>query len=317
MLTPQPYPPTSLAYRASSTLGGMDLDDVFARPVRQLRQTAGGAVRRALGGGVERPAPTWGERVDDGFFGPGSLTWRIHPDPAMFPGGLRALLLQTLHPLAMAGVADHSDYRHDPWGRLHRTGQYIGVTTFGDTPRAQQMIDVVRSVHDRVEGTAPDGRPYRANDPHLLGWVHITEVDSFLRAYQVYGPERLLRSDADRYVAEMAIIGEKLGVADPPTSTDELAAAIGRYRPELEVGAQARDAVRFLLFPPAELALRPAYAIIAGAAVGLLPGWARHMLRLPSPPGSDRLVVRPTAKTLLLGLGWALGPPPSLEATQR
>jgi uncharacterized protein (DUF2236 family) len=296
---------------------GSVLDDALARPVQHLRDTVGGVIRRSLSGGVDRPVPDWGDRVDEGFFGPGSITWRVHADPSMFPGGLRALLLQTLHPLAMAGVADHSDYRNDPWGRLHRTGQYIGTTTFADTHRAQQMIDAVRSVHDRIEGTAPDGRPYRANDPHLLGWVHVTEVDSFLCAYQRYGPARLLRSDADRYVAEMATIGAKLGVVEPPTSVRELAAALDLYRPELEAGDQAKETVRFLLFPPAELALRPAYAIITGAAVGLLPGWARHLLHLPSPPGSDRLLVRPTARALLFVLGWALGPPPSLEAARQ
>ncbi len=295
----------------------MDLDDMLGPPVEGLRVAAGGALRRALSGGANTVPPDWSDRADDGLFGPGSVAWRIHANPSMFVAGLRALLLQTLHPPTMAGVADHSDYRNDPWGRLHRTGRYIGTTTFADTPRAERMIATVTRVHDRIEGVTPDGQPYRANDPHLLGWVHTTEVDSFLRAYQRYGPERLLRADGDRYVAEMAVVGAKLGVTDPPTSQAELAHTLDQYRPELDVGDQARDAVRFLLFPPAELALRPAYTVITGASIGLLPAWARRLLRLPSPPGSDRFLVRPAAKALLGGLGWILGAPLSAEVAHR
>ncbi|HYS40081.1 MAG TPA: oxygenase MpaB family protein, partial [Pseudonocardiaceae bacterium] len=111
----------------------------------------------------------------------------VHADASMFIGGLRALLLQSLHPLAMAAVAAHSGYRGDPWGRLQRTAAFIAVTTFGTATDAEAAIERIRAVHDRVHGTSPDGRPYRANDPHLLAWVHVAEVDSFLRCYQRYG----------------------------------------------------------------------------------------------------------------------------------
>ena len=109
---------------------------------------------------------------------------QVHADASMFVGGLRALLLQSLHPLAMAGVAEHSDYRGDPWGRLQRTSTFLAVTTFGTATDAQRAVDRVRGIHRRVHGVAPDGKPYRADDPHLLEWVHIAEVDSFLKAYQ-------------------------------------------------------------------------------------------------------------------------------------
>ncbi|MCP3989662.1 MAG: DUF2236 domain-containing protein, partial [Actinomycetia bacterium] len=123
---------------------------------------------------------------DPGLFGPGSVAWRVHAESSMLIGGLRALLLQTLHPLALAGVADHSVYRQDPWGRLHRTARFIGATTYGNTATAEQIITRIRAIHAQVTGVAPDGTPYEANDPHLLLWVHITEIDSFLRAYDRY-----------------------------------------------------------------------------------------------------------------------------------
>src|ERR1700730_2670539 len=112
---------------------------------------------------------------------------QVHSDSAMFIGAIRALLLQSLHPLAMAAVAEHSDYRGDPWGRLQRTSHFVGITTFGRTGEAQQAIARVRAIHQRVTGIAPDGRPYTASDPHLLTWVHIAEADSFLRAHACFG----------------------------------------------------------------------------------------------------------------------------------
>lgn len=224
----------------------------------------------------------------------------------MLIGGLRALLLQTLHPLAMAGVADHSDYRRDPLGRLHRTGRFIGATTFGDTATAEQMIAVVRSIHDRVEGHAPDGRPYSANDPHLLGWVHVTEVDSFLQAFERYGVNRLTDAERNGYVEEMAEVARRLGVIDPPTDLVQLEAVIEDYRTECSYDAQAKEAIRFLLTPPLPVVTWAPYRIIAAGAVGLLPPWARRMMYLPLPPAFDALAIRPAATVLTRGLGWLM-----------
>lgn len=123
---------------------------------------------------------------------------RVHADASMFVGGLRALLLQSLHPLAMAGVAEHSDYRGDPWGRLQRTSTFLAETTFGPATDAQRAVDKVRGIHRRVRGVAPDGTPYEASDPHLLEWVHIAEIDSFLLAHQLYGAEPLDQARAGR-----------------------------------------------------------------------------------------------------------------------
>ena len=241
------------------------------------------------------------------------MAWQVHGNLSMLIGGLRALLLQTLHPRAMAGVAQHSDYRHDPWGRLHRTASFIGTTTYASTAQAERALAAVRAIHDRVQGVTSEGLPYSASEPELLAWVHATEVDSFLRAFRRYGGHPIGPLEADRYVEEMAQIGCRLGVVHPPQSAAELRAYLQSVRPELRATAEAREAVRFLLAPPAPVATRPAYLLVAGAAVGLLPGFVRRELRLPLLPGVEPLVVRPAARTLLEVLGWALGPSPHAE----
>lgn len=243
---------------------------------------------------------------DPGFFGPDSVTWRVHADSAMFIGGLRALLLQTMHPLAMAGVAEHSQYRSDPMGRLWRTSVYVGTTTYGSAARATEAVARVKQAHERVTGIAPDGRRYAANDPHLLTWVHHTLVDSFLRAYRRYGAEPLTPADADRYVDEMAVLCDLFAAEPAARSTAELRAYFAAVRPELRAGAQAREAARFLLVPPLPVAARGAYAVIAPAAVGLLPASVRHSLWIPPTPGLDPLVVRPSARLLLRTLDWVM-----------
>lgn len=250
---------------------------------------------------------------DPGLFGPDSVTWRIHADSAMFVGGVRALLLQTMHPLAMAGVADHSAFRTDPLGRLNRTASFVGMATFGTTEQAEQVVAMVRSVHRTVVGNAPDGRPYEANDPHLMLWVHHALVDSFLRTYQRYGAARLSDRDADRYVGEMSVLADLLGCEPAATSVAGLRDWFAAERPELRAGSQARDAARWLMVPPLPLAVRPAYGVIVSAAVGLLPGWVRRQLWLPVAPGVDPLVVRPAATALLRTLDWVMAahPPPA------
>ncbi len=267
-----------------------------------IRRQGSEALRSALAGD-DRLSPDQLATLDDpGLFGPASVAWRVHGDAAMLIGGLRSLLIQTLHPLAMAGVSDHSDYRGDPWGRLHRTGRFIGATTYGNTDTAEAWIELVKRIHDRVVGTAPDGRPYEANDPHLLTWVHCTEVDSFLSAFDRYGYGRLTDAEKDRYVAEMAEVGRRLG-ATPPTDRAGLAAELEMFRGECEYGDQARETVRFLIRPPVPLQLRGPYGLITVAAVTSLPGWARSMLRLPVPPG---FAVNPPATVLTRAIGWLM-----------
>ncbi len=255
----------------------------------------------------ERPASF---TDDPGLFGPDSATWEVHGDPAMIIGGVRALLLQAMHPLAMAGVTDHSNYKSDPLGRLHRTGGFVGTTTFGTTDEAERAIRMVRRIHERVTGHAPDGRPYAATDPHLLQFVHCTEVDSFLRARERYGTSPLSYGAADRYVEEMAVVAEKLGVLRAPRDRVELTAVLDAYHEEHHIGSQARDTVRFLAWPPLPLAARPSYALVFAAAVAMLPREVRWKLRLPVAPLVEPLAIRPAATALMRTLGWALGDPP-------
>ncbi|MGZ5365064.1 MAG: oxygenase MpaB family protein, partial [Mycobacterium sp.] len=197
---------------------------------------------------------------------------QVHADASMFVGGLRALLLQSLHPLAMAGVAEHSDYRGDPWGRLQRTITFLAVTTFGPAADAQRAVDRVRGIHRRVSGVAPDGRPYAAGDPHLLEWVHIAEVDSFLLAHQLYGAHPLDQSGRDGYVTDTARVAATLGVVDPPRTERDLTERIEAFRPELTSTQSAREAARYLLLtPPLPVVARAPYGLLAATSVAMLP----------------------------------------------
>jgi uncharacterized protein (DUF2236 family) len=235
---------------------------------------------------------------------------RVHGDSSMFIGGIAALLLQSLHPLAMAAVAGHSGYRGDPWGRLQRTSYFLAVTTFGRTGDAQAAIARVRAIHQQVTGTAPDGRSYAASDPHLLAWVHVAEADSFLRAHARFGAEPLDQAGRDGYVADMALIAAELGVPDPPRSEAELTARIASYRGELAGTPQARQAARFLLLtPPLPLIARPPYSLLASAAVCLLPGWARRPLYLPTLPVAEAALIRPAGQAMTHLIRWAITAP--------
>lgn len=247
----------------------------------------------------ESPGPRW--------FGADRPIRRVHADACMFVGGLRALLLQSLHPLAMAGVAQHSDYRGDPWGRLQRTSTFLAETTFGPAEDAQRAVDRVRGIHRRVHGAASDGRKYRASDPHLLEWVHIAEIDSFLLAHQLYGAEPLDQAGRDGYVADTARVATALGIAGPPRTEAELAERITAYRPELRTSAEAREAARFLLLtPPLPLAARGPYAVLAATSVSMLPAWARAPLLLPYFPPAETTVIRMAGRALVGGIRWAI-----------
>jgi uncharacterized protein (DUF2236 family) len=298
---------------------GVDaLGAAIADPLAPLRDVAASGLRSMLASPSAPPVEHYEQPAGDpGWFGPGSMTWRVHGDRSMFVGGIRALLLQTMHPLAMAGVADHSDYRSDPLGRLQRTGAFIGATTFGGTEQAEQAVAMVRAVHRSVAGHAPDGRPYAAQDPDLLTWVHAAEVGSFLAAQRRYGAVPLGDDEADRYLDEVARVALELGAAEVPRSRAELRAYFRRVRPELRVGRQARDAVRWLMAPPLPLPARGPYAVLFGAAVGLLPRSAQWSLRLWSPPVVDPLVVRPATTALLAAVGWATPVNPALAAARR
>jgi Uncharacterized protein conserved in bacteria len=283
-----------------------------ARPLHdRLRRSVAMALRDRVAGedNAARADLIWGKPGERWFIETDPI-WRVHSDAAMFVAGIRALLLQSLHPLAMAGVAGHSGYKGDPWGRLQRTSTFLATTTFGTIEDAEALIARVRDIHEGVRGKAPDGRPYAASDPHLLKWVHIAEADSFLRAHQLYAVTPLTPAQADTYVAQSCVVATRLGVIDPPTTVPGLASAIASYRPELEGTSAARDAARFLLLhPPLPWSARPGYGALAGAAVALLPLWARQHLALPHLPLAERAITLPIGGAATSVIRWALEHP--------
>lgn len=270
-----------------------------------VRRRAGSAVFRKVAGAEGRaardrihrtPGPRW--------FPAGSPIQQVHGDASMFAGGLRALLLQSLHPEAMAAVAGHSGYQSDPWGRLARTSTFLAVTTFGTAQDAEEAVERVRAIHERIRGTTPDGVRYRASDPRLLRWVHVAEVDSFLTAHRWYGVRPLTPGEADTYVAQTADVARALGTQDVPTTVVELRAAIHAFRPELATTPAALDTARFiLLHPPLPVLVRVPYLPLAAAAVALLPPWARVALRLPHLPSGP---ARAGGRAVTRGIRWAM-----------
>jgi uncharacterized protein (DUF2236 family) len=225
-----------------------------------------------------------------GFFGPDSVTWRVHSDPSFSVGGLRALLLQALHPVAMDGVARFSGgFKEEPWPRLIRTATYVDTLTFGTRTEAVEAVARVRSIHERLGATEETtGRAYRVDDPDLLLWVHCCEVDSLLTVARRAGLP-LTDADADRYVAEQVTSAKLIGIPPGavPASVAELADYFARMRPTLAVTAAARDAYRLIVLPPMPTWVRyltpaqPAWGGLAGLAVALLPRWARRMYSWP------------------------------------
>lgn len=226
---------------------------------------------------VDPPSP------DLGLFGPDSVSWRIHSHPLLVVGGLRALFLQALQPRAMAGVAQHSDFRTDPWGRLYRTGDYLATVVFGTTEQARTAAGRVRGIHRRLRALDPvTGERFRVDEPELLRWTHVCEVESFATTARRAGIQ-LSDADIDRYYTEQLIAAELVGLdpATVPASARQVADYYGRMRPQLALTRPAAEAAAFLLWPkmPALLSLtpaRPAWVGVTGLAFGLLPGWARR-----------------------------------------
>ena len=280
---------------------------VVQERIEVLRRTIADSLRdRVVGDNADEKRDAIMLAPGDRWFGPERPIHRVHTDAAMFIGGMRALLLQSLHPLAMAGVAQHSDYRSDPWGRLQRTADFLAATSFGPADVAEKTVARVRAVHKKVVGTARDGRPYSASDPHLLRWVHIAELDSFIAAHRAYGAEKLSESTYDGYVEDMALIARKLGVPAPPTTVQGVRDQLLMFRYELTSTPESRDAARYLLLtPPLSAPARIPYSMIAAAAVAILPAWARNDLRLPYLPLTERAFVRPMGQLITSTIRWA------------
>ncbi len=254
-------------------------------------------------GGVDYENPPG----DPGLFGPDAVCWRVHGDfTSMMAGGISALLLQALHPLALAGVWDHSNFRDDLLGRLRRTGQFISATTFGSRADAQRLIERVRTIHLQVTGHAADSRPYAASDPELLTWVHVAEVSSFLKAHLRYLNPALSGQAQDRYYAEVARIAEALGARDVPRSRQDIADYLQAIQPQLRCDERSHEVVRILFEAPAPSRLaKPFGALMMRAGVDLLPDWASEMLDCQQ-SGPERQLIRFGVRRTAPVLRWAV-----------
>jgi uncharacterized protein (DUF2236 family) len=257
--------------------------------------------------------------ADEGFFGPDSITWRVSTDLASPIAGLRALMIQALHPLAMAGVDQHSDWRQDPVGRLAATSTYVTTISFGERAAAERSAARVRRIHEHVRGAdSVTGRDYAASDPVLLLWVHAALVDSGIAAARMFGTS-LSAGDADRYVAEMVVAAELVGVpaAMVPSSHDELQRYIASVRPELRCTPAAGESMAYLLDPPGlDEDVAEIWQDVRDGAVAALPDWARDMYGYDAPPLTP---ARQTEIRQALGVldTVFLGEPGVLEARQR
>ncbi|MGW1057055.1 oxygenase MpaB family protein [Micromonospora sp. NBC_01412] len=264
---------------------------------------------------------------DLGLFGPGSVTWKVHEEPILIVAGLRSLYLQALHPRAMAGVAQNSDYRADSWGRLVRTATYVATTIYGTTAEAEAAGARVRRLHARLRATDPaTGEEFRVDDPELLRWVHVAEVESFLSTARRAGLP-LTDAEVDGYYGEQRRVAALVGLdpADVPGTAAEVAEYYRLVRPDLRITREAAETAVFLTAPPIPWKLslparvglnlgpaRFAYLGVAGTAFALLPPWARRMyggLGLPTTELSADLSVRALRLALAaLPRRWREGP---------
>jgi len=261
--------------------------------VRQVRSTFNDQARG------ETPVPA----SDQALFPRGSVIWRVHGDvTSMMVGGVAALLLQMLHPAALAGVWDHSDARSDMLGRLRRTARFIATTTYGHRDAAEQAVAKVRSIHAQVSGTSPDGAPYRADDPWLLAWVHVAGAIMFLDSWRRYGEPRMTLADQDRYFAEAGEVARMLGADPVPQSRAEADRLISGFRSELRTDDRSRAFRDLVLATPARsLAEAPLQKLLMAAAVDLLPDFARQLHDLRRP-----LVSLPGVRGATLGIASTL-----------
>ena len=242
---------------------------------------------------------------DPGLLGPGSVSWRVIGDAAAFVGGIRALVVQTAHPEVVAGVEEHSRYRDDPFGRLNRTSVYVTETTYGSIAEVEAAVAAVRTAHRPVRGHSERNRPYSAGHPEMAAWVHNVLTDSFLTAYQTYGPQRLTTAEADQFVREQARIGALLDASPLPDSAGELSAWIAQ-NPALEGSTAQANALRFLRKPPLPISVKLGYRPLFNAAIPTIQPAVRALIGLEPGRASEQV-----GRTTVRALRWALGSSPS------
>jgi len=248
-------------------------------------------IREMVGGGGP-PVAFLTPAGDRGLFGPESIAWKVHADfISMMIGGISSLIMQALHPQALAGVWDHSSFREDLKGRLGRTAFFIAATTYGSQDMALNIIEKVNRIHTKINGVDEFGKPYQASDPHLLAWVHLTETRSFMSAFESHRTELLSLNAKDKYFAEMKGLGERMGAMDLPASYAQTNQAIESYIPELHYGERAKSIIQLLEYFPSNLAAKPFVKLISRAGFLNLPDWVHPILGRPKPSALERIAV--------------------------
>jgi uncharacterized protein (DUF2236 family) len=271
------------------------LDDLIRKSIREM-----------VGGGGP-PVAFLTPSGDRGLFGPESIAWKVHADfISMMIGGISSLILQALHPQALAGVWDHSSFREDLKGRLGRTAFFIAATTYGPTDMADKIINKVNQIHTNIRGLDEFGKPYSATDPHLLAWVHLTETHSFMQSFEDYRVERLSLKEKDQYFLEMKSLGERMGAKDLPSTYSRTNEAIKNYIPELYFGDRAKSILDLLENFPSKLAAKPFIKLISHAGYLNLPDWVYPFINRPTPSFFERLAVRKSVDLIAIPVREAL-----------
>lgn len=283
----------------------MSVGDTFGATVGSLRNRVVTATTSLFSHGPTPLEHTMTYAPDPGLLGPDSVSWRVIGDASAFVGGIRALLVQTAHPEVVAGVEQHSRYRDDPLGRLTRTSIYVTETTYGAMPEVEAAVATVRTAHRPVRGRSERDRPYSAGRPEMAAWVHNVLTDSFLAAYQAYGPAPLTPAEADRFVEEQTRIGALLDADPLPSTAAELAHWVHDHPDAMSTNAQA-SAIGFLRKPPLSPPVRAGYQLLYRAAVATLPERTTDVIGLKPSPGGRRI-----GGAAVNSLRWALGSSPS------
>lgn len=264
------------------------------------------SIREMVGGGGP-PIAFLTPKGDRGLFGPESIAWKVHADfISMMIGGISSLILQALHPQALAGVWDHSSFRKDLKGRLGRTAFFIAATTYGSTNMANAIIEKVNQIHTKISGIDEFGKPYSATDPHLLAWVHLTETYSFMQAFEDYRKEKLSSMNKDQYFSEMKILGERMGAHHLPSTYLKTDSAIKGYIPELYFGERAKSILDLLEHFPSNLTAKPFIKLITRAGFLNLPDWVYPIICRPTPSLLERLAVKKSIDIIAIPVREAL-----------
>ena len=272
------------------------LDDLIRKTIREM-----------VGGSSGPPVAFLTPKGDRGLFGPESIAWRVHADfISMMIGGISSLVLQALHPQALAGVWDHSSFREDLKGRLGRTAFFIAATTYGSQEMANKIIEKVNQIHTKITGHDEFGKPYSATDPHLLAWVHLTETMSFLEAYQSYRSPKLTSQEQDQYFKEMKMLGEMLGAQNLPDTLQGTKEALASYFPELHYGDRAKSIIQLLDDFPSNLQSKPFVKLISRAGFINLPSWAHTKLKKPIPSTLEKVLINKSINLIAIPVREAL-----------